>query len=568
MKKKILIPIIVFITIVIGIIILLNVNKKHKLEKYVKPEYNYFVMFSDEDKVGVIDKKGKLLIEPKYLDVFIPNPSKDVFICYENSEKFKILNSSGKELFKEYDDVTALQTSELNLDFEKKFLRFKKDDKYGLIDYDGNVIVSANYDELTSLKNKPGEILAKKKDKVGVLNSNGEIKIEIKYDSIIGDEYYNDETGYSKTGYIVGNKENSGFLYGYLNNYGEKVLNIKFESISRVLKYNDDNNSYLIVMSNGKKGVYKNSKKIIEQKYQNINYADSSEIFIVKRNSNYGVYNLNGKEILPVKYKAYSLAGDYISVENDELKELYDVNGNKISNLNYKSIQSSGNNGSYIAIDDNGFYSIITGDETISDNYVYLSYAFDNYFIFKNQDGYYGLIDIYNGIKIEPNVYNFMLKIDGVNAIQAVTSDGVVDIYSENIEKVISIQNAVLENVNENYTAVHSNLECYYIDKKGNIVENIKVFPNNKIFAFQENGKWGYKDKSGKVIIEPTYDFVTDTDEYGFSGIVLDGKWGVVDKNGEIVKQPQFTLETYYLPSFIGEYLLEIADTYHCLELN
>lgn len=80
-------------------------------------------------------------------------------------------------------------------------------------------------------------------------------------------------------------------------------------------------------MSNGKKGVYKNSKKIIEQKYQNINYADSSEIFIAKRNSNYGIFNIEGKEILPVKYKAYSLAGDYISVQNEnELKELYDVN--------------------------------------------------------------------------------------------------------------------------------------------------------------------------------------------------------------------------------------------------
>ena len=389
MKKKAIISIIVLVAIIATIVIVINVNKNHKLEKYVKPEYNYFAMFSNDDKVGVIDKYGKILIEPKYLDVFIPNPSKDVFVCYENSENFKILNSKGEELFKEYDEVTALQTSELNLDFEKNFLKFKKDNKYGLIDYNGNVIVSANYDE-------PGEILVKKKEKVGVLDSSGKIKIEIKYDSIIGDEFYTEKNGYSKTGYIVGNKGDNGFIYGYLNNFGENVLDVKYESISRVLKYDTDN-SYLIVMSNGKKGVYKDSKEIIEQKFQNINYADSSEIFIVKRNSNYGVFNINGKEILPVKYKAYNLAGDYISVENDnELKELYDVNGNKISNLNYKSVQASGNNGSYIAIDDNGFYSIITSEETISNNYTYISYAFNNYFIFKDQNGLYGLIDIYS----------------------------------------------------------------------------------------------------------------------------------------------------------------------------
>lgn len=173
MKKstKIIIVIIAIIAI-IATVIIINVRKKHKLEEYIKPEYNYFAMFSDEGKVGVVDKTGKLLIEPKYLDVFIPNPSKDVFVCYENSEKFKFLNSKGEELYKDFDDVTALQTSELNLDFEKTFFRFKKDDKYGLIDYNGNVIVSANYDELTSLKNRPGEILAKSKEKYGVIGSN------------------------------------------------------------------------------------------------------------------------------------------------------------------------------------------------------------------------------------------------------------------------------------------------------------------------------------------------------------------------------------------------------------
>ncbi len=568
-STKIIISIIAIIAIVVTIVVIVNNRKKYKVEEYVKPVYNYFAMFSDDGKVGVIDKTGKLLIEPKYLDVFIPNPSKDVFVCYENSEKFKFLNSKGEELFKDYEDATALQTSELSLDFEKAFFRFKKDEKYGLIDYEGNVIVSANYDELTSLKNRPGEILAKKGEKYGVLGSDGNIKIEIKYDSIIGDEYFTDKKGYGETGYIVGEKGSNGFLYGYLNNYAEKVLDVKFESISRVLKY-DESDAYLIVMSNGKKGVYKNSKEIIEQKYQNINYADSSQIFVAKRNSNYGIFNESGKEIIPVRYKSYSLAGDYISVEDGNgIKELYDVNGNKVSNLNYKSIQASGNSGSYIAIDDNGYYSIITGDETISNNYTYVSYAFDNYFIFRNQDGFYGLIDIYSGVKIEPNQYTFMLKVNGVNAIQAVTSTGMCDIYSKNInEKVLSMQDAVVETVNDDYTIVHSNTECCYIDKNGQVVSNTEVYSKNKVFAFQENGKWGYKDKSGKVLVEPTYDFATDINEYGFGGIILEGKWGVVTSNGEVLKQPQFTLETYYLPIFIGEYLLEVSDTYHCLELN
>lgn len=327
MKKNTKILIVAIALIIALAIILIIVNKnKYQLEKYIKPEYDYFAMYSEDGKVGVVDKNGKMLIKPDYLDVFIPNPSKPVFVCYTNSDTYKFLNVEGKTIFKDYEDVSALQTSDLNLDFEKNVLRFRKDGKYGLIDYDGKVILSANYEEISSLKNRPGEILVKKKDKFGVVDSAGKVKIDFKYDSIIGDEYFTEDYGYTKSGYIVGNKSDNGFIYGYLDNYGEKVLNIEFESISRVLKY-DDNNVYLIVMTNGKKGVYKNTKMLVNQNYQNINYADSSKIFVVKRNSNYGIFNTNGKEILPVKYKAYNLAGDYISVENsDGQKEIFDVN--------------------------------------------------------------------------------------------------------------------------------------------------------------------------------------------------------------------------------------------------
>ena len=91
------------------------------------------------------------------------------------------------------------------------------------------------------------------------------------------------------------------------------------------MKY-DDSSSYLIVMNNGKMGVYKDDKELIEQNYQNIIYSENSNIFVVRRNSNYGIFSTNGDEILGVKYSEYSLAGDYISVElSDGTKELYDV---------------------------------------------------------------------------------------------------------------------------------------------------------------------------------------------------------------------------------------------------
>jgi hypothetical protein len=321
-------------------------------------------------------------------------------------------------------------------------------------------------------------------------------------------------------------------------------------------------------MNNGKKGVYKNSKEIIEQKYQNINYTESSDIFVAKRNAKYGIFSTDGKEILAVKYAGYSLAGDYISVQNDNgEKELYDVNGNKVSNLNYKSIQASGNSDCYIAIDDNGYYSIITKGDTISDNYIYISYAFENYFIFKNANGNYGLLNIYSGVAIEPT-YTFMLTISGTKAIEAQDLNGNVDIFSNKLEKIATISGAIVERVDDDYTSIYSNSEMIYINNNGEIIENTEVYPNHKIYAYSENGKWGYKDKSGNVVIECKYDFATDVDTYGCAGILLDGEWGIVNSEGEIIKNPAFTIDTYYLPMFVGEYLLELSNDYHCLELE
>ena len=119
-----------------------------------------------------------------------------------------------------------------------------------------------------------------------------------------------------------------------------------------------------------------------------------------------------------------------------------------------------------------------------------------------------------------------MLKVDGKNAIEAVTADGIGDIYSSDIEKVLSIQDAVIEEVDENYTVVHSNSQSSYINKDGQVVSNLEVYPKNTIFAFEENGKWGYKDKDGKVVVEPIYDFALDINEYGFAGIISERKLG------------------------------------------
>ena len=187
----------IFLIVIVVIILLIQNKSTSEIDVYKDIKYNYFVMYSKENKVGVIDQKGNIILEPNYIDVYIPNPEKDVFFCYSSDIEYVILNSKGEKLFENYEDVSCIQTSEDSLDFEKYVLRFKKDGKYGLIDFDGNIVLEASYDSLESLINIK--------------------KIKIEYDSISGDEFYQESNSYNDTGYIVGNKMDAGYLYGYLN---------------------------------------------------------------------------------------------------------------------------------------------------------------------------------------------------------------------------------------------------------------------------------------------------------------------------------------------------------------
>ena len=84
-KKKIFITVAVICIILlcfIGIFFLVkhfkNKNKEYELEKITS--WKYFTIV-ENNKMGVIDNKGNVIIEPNYNTIQIPNPTKDVFIC-------------------------------------------------------------------------------------------------------------------------------------------------------------------------------------------------------------------------------------------------------------------------------------------------------------------------------------------------------------------------------------------------------------------------------------------------------------------------------------------------------
>lgn len=83
-----------------------------------------------------------------------------------------------------------------------------------------------------------------------------------------------------------------------------------------------------------------------------------------------------------------------------------------------------------------------------------------------------------------------------------------------------------------------------YIDSAGKIVIKPQFFGveefSEGLAAFEiENGKHGYIDETGKIVVEPKFDSHTDFSE-GLAAVSIDLGWGFIDKTGAWAIPPRF----------------------------
>ena len=131
------------------------------------------------------------------------------------------------------------------------------------------------------------------------------------------------------------------------------------------------------------------------------------------------------------------------------------------------------------------------------------------------------------------------------------------------------MHDAVVEAVSKEYVSIYSGTELKYINNVGELVSNTEVYKDLKLYSYQaDDGKWGFVDKDGNVVVDCKYDVVTELNEYGFAGVFQENKWGVIDENGKVVVVPEYELVTYYSPTFVGKYLLEELETKYCIEVT
>ena len=565
MKKKNIVIIVIVLLIIIAIagwFIYRQIKKtgrEYEIEKINVQDYAYFIL-RQEGKYGVINNSGDVVINPTFTNIIIPNPQKAVFICYDENNNTKVLNQNNEQIFSEYTQLQPIRLKNISSDlmYEKNLLTYEKDEKIGLINLEGKVIADPIYESIEGLPYKEGELLVQSEGKYGVINNKGNYLINPEYDKITVDNYTTEEEGYKHAGYIVSNTTENGYRYGYVDIDGNVLLEPEYTEVSRITNIKDNDNIYLIVAQNGQYGMIKNQEQIIENEYQSISYNSESNTLTLEKTKRYGVATLDGEVIIPTEFAQIDSTGIYIyATDVDGNVEVYQEDGNPAEIDSNVYILKTENENYQIKIDNTqgSTYSILNkaGEQITKQNYSYINYLYDNYFIVSVTGGKVGVIND----KEEPIIeiqYDSIERVEGTDyIITRLSQNSSTQLYDKNFKQLCEMTNAIIKKEND-YIKLYNNTETKYFDLEGNEKQNTEIFPDNQIYAKSQDGKWGFVDKSGNVVVDYIYDKTTDLGSYGYAGIQLDGKWGVVDANGNVIVEPTYTLKVQTEPQFIKDY--------------
>ncbi len=75
--------------------------------------------------------------------------------------------------------------------------------------------------------------------------------------------------------------------------------------------------------------------------------------------------------------------------------------------------------------------------------------------------------------------------------------------------------------------------------------EDFDVCLNNNLIAYKKDGKWGFVDTKGKVVIEPTYQKAKSFSN-GMAAVCSNNKWGFINDSNQLVIDYQFADASYF----------------------
>ncbi len=465
--------------------------------------------------------------------------------------------------------VNIVKTSNKKVEI-KNYLYYTayENGKFGVINNYGETVIEPAYDEMIIIPNKSKAIFICVYD-VDDINGTYKTKaINEKNEEIL--------TGYDKIEAIDNSdsKHNIWYednvlrvskdgKYGMIDFEGKELLPCEYSQIKAL----DGTTNNFIVKKDDKVGlVNEKGQIIIKTEYKNIRTLKEGykeQYIIINQDNNYGIISTNGTVVIEPTYQEIKYLGSstIFGIKQDDTWKLFDTQENKVLiDSGYEDfVEVRSDN---IVVKKDGKYGIVTkaNEVKIEPQYEDLKYAFSIYYIAK-KDGKYGIINLENET-VKEFEYKNMIYIENGGFIEADKTDTETVILDNNLGQKIS---GIVSEINTDigYIKVFTNDEYKYYNFKLEEKKSSDVLTSNTLFLSKKDGKYGYVDKSGNVVVDYIYDDGTEQNSNGFAAVKKAGAWGSIDKIGAVCQELSVNLDNNIYTDFIGTWHLNDSGLYY-----
>ena len=438
----------------------------------------------------------------------------------------------------------------------KTYFTICTEDKWGVIDNNGNIVINPTYDEMIIIPDNEKDIFIctenvdyeKDTYTTKVINSKNK-EIFKQYNKVQAIENFDEYNNLWYEENVLKFEENGKF--GLINLDGKVILQPDFEDVYALKGIKNS----IITVKNSKMGVVDN-KGISEvpNEYDEIqSLGKDTNLYIVKDGTNYGIYkktNIKYQEVKSLNNKEL-----YCVKDNNKYK-IIDSEEKELASIKFDDIKQIKDNVVVYKKDKKyGAYNTET-KISIKNSYDDMIYTTNDNFIVKSKDSY-GIIDINSKEKVKKQ-YSSIGYYDEAQVYELEPKNNT---SGENIilnKDLQEIAKGIVNEVNskKSYIKIWTQEDYKYFNLLGEEQPSSEILKSNSIFLKKQNGKYGYVDKDGNVVIDYIYDDAKEQNAYGYAAVKQDGKWGAIDSKGNIVCEIDKNLDEYLVIDFIGKYHL------------
>lgn len=439
------------------------------------------------------------------------------------------------------------------------YLPVYENNKWGVIDNKGNIIINLDYDEMIVIPDETKPVFICTYD-IDYQNETYKTKVVNEKNENILTEYSTVQALENKIDNSIKYDENvlkyeDNGKYGLIDFEGKKVVDAEYDNIYTL----EGIEHSIIIEKDGKKGLFNSSTSevLIEPKYVEISTLseDYQNGYIVKNSENkYGIILPDKTVALEEKYDDIKnvTGNNYYVVNENGTLEIIDSTKKVILNKGFDSVEAIKLDN--FIITQNGKYGVINtkGEKVIDTKYQDIKFAFSDHYI-TELDNKYGVIDNTGKNVIDYN-YTKIDYIESGDFLVAEKTDFTTDVIDRNFN--IALNGVIISELNlENgYLRVRVDDNYKYYNFKFEEKSNKEILTTNTLFLVKENGKYGYENKNGERIVDCIYDDAKEQNSFGYCAVQKDGLWGALKSDGTVVVKPSRKLDDYLYIDFISEW--------------